>query len=187
MKQKNQTLEVATIAGGCFWCTEAIFKRLKGVVSVTSGYSGGEVENPSYEGVSTGATGYAEVVQIKFDPKIISYGDLLDVFFKLHDPTQLNRQGRDEGTQYRSAIFYRNEDQRQAAEAKIASLGESSAYKGKIVTQVEPFKSFYPAEDYHKDYYEKNKSAGYCQIVIDPKITKLYKEFGDKVREDYLN
>jgi len=178
---------IATLAGGCFWCTEAIFKRLRGVESVVSGYSGGRVENPSYEQVSSGMSGHAEAVQIKFDPKEISSEQLLDGFFKLHDPTQLNRQGSDVGEQYRSAIFYHDGRQKKTAEAKIASLEKSDVYKSKIVTQIEPFKSFYEAEDYHKDYYDKNRSAGYCQVVIDPKIRKLYQDFGDKVRGVYKN
>jgi peptide-methionine (S)-S-oxide reductase len=194
----NKNLEIATLAGGCFWCTEAIFKRLKGVESVVSGYSGGHVENPSYEQVSSSSTDHAESVQIKFDPKLTSFGQLLDIFFKTHDPTELNRQGNDVGEQYRSAIFYHDEKQKRAAKAKIASLEGSDEYKrglpfadtkrkGKIVTQVEPFKSFYEAEETHKDYYEKNRSAGYCKVIIDPKITRLYKEFGENVKNGYKN
>ncbi|OGY25563.1 MAG: peptide-methionine (S)-S-oxide reductase [Candidatus Woykebacteria bacterium RBG_16_44_10] len=178
-------LETATLAGGCFWCTEAIFKRLKGVESVVSGYSGGNPpaggEKPTYEQVSSGITGHAEAIQIRFDPKEISYKQLLDVFFALHDPTQMNRQGNDVGEQYRSAVFYHTSEQKRAVEKKTEDLESNSNLKGKIVTQVEPFKSFYDAEDYHKDYYDKNRSAGYCQIVIDPKIHKLYKDFGDLV------
>ncbi len=180
-------LETATLAGGCFWCTEAIFKRLKGVASVVSGYSGGKVENPSYEQVSSGMSGHAEVIQIQFDPSEISYDQLLDVFFKLHDPTQMNRQGNDVGEQYRSAVFYHSEEQKKAVEKKMEDLESNSNLKGKIVTQVESFKSFYEAEDYHKNYYDKNRSAGYCRIVIDPKIHKLYRDFGDKVKEDFRN
>jgi peptide-methionine (S)-S-oxide reductase len=195
---KNKNLETATLAGGCFWCTEAIFKRLKGVESVVSGYSGGNVENPSYEQVISSSTGHAESIQIKFDPKLISFEQLLEVFFKTHDPTSLNRQGNDVGEQYRSAISYHTEKQKRAAREKIASLEGSDDYKrslpfagakrkSKIVTQIEPFKSFYEAEESHKDYYEKNRSAGYCRVVIDPKITKLYKEFGKVVKEEYKN
>ena len=183
----NQNLETATFAGGCFWCTEAIFKRLKGVESVTSGYSGGSKENPSYEEVNSSSTGHAEALQIKFDPKVLTYDQLLEVFFKTHDPTQLNRQGNDVGEQYRSAVFYHSNEQRTAVVAKITSFERSSTYKSKIVTQIEPFESFYEAEDYHKDYYDKNRSAGYCRVVIDPKITKLHKEFGDITKEKYKN
>jgi len=178
-------LETATLAGGCFWCTEAIFKRLKGVEGVVSGYSGGKLENPSYEHVSSGASGHAEAIQIKFDPAVISYEQLLDVFFKLHDPTQMNRQGNDVGEQYRSAVFYHSEEQKKAVEKKIEDLESNSNLKGKIVTQQGPFKSFYEAEDYHKNYYDKNRSAGYCRVVIDPKIHKLYKDFGEKVKEEF--
>jgi len=180
-------LETATLAGGCFWCTEAIFKRLKGVASAVPGYSGGKVENPSYEQVSSGMSGHAEAIQIQFDPNEISYDQLLDVFFKLHDPTQMNRQGNDVGEQYRSAVFYHSEEQKKAVEKKIEDLESNSNLKGKIVTQVESFKSFYEAEDYHKNYYDKNRSAGYCRIVIDPKIHKLYRDFGDKVKKDFKN
>ena len=180
-------LETATLAGGCFWCTEAIFKRLKGVASAVPGYSGGKVENPSYEQVSSGMSGHAEVIQIQFDPNEISYDQLLDVFFKLHDPTQMNRQGNDVGEQYRSAVFYHSEEQKKAVEKKMEDLESNSNLKGKIITQVESFKSFYEAEDYHKNYYDKNRSAGYCRIVIDPKIHKLYRDFGDKVKKDFKN
>ncbi|MEX0622033.1 MAG: peptide-methionine (S)-S-oxide reductase MsrA [Candidatus Woykebacteria bacterium] len=176
-------LETATLAGGCFWCTEAVFKRLRGVIRVLPGYAGGDVKNPSYEQVSAGTTGHAEAAQIKFDPQVISYEQLLEVFFKLHDPTQMNRQGNDVGKQYRSAIFYHNENQKKAVEAKIKALEMNPDLKGKIVTQIEPFQSFYEAEDYHKDYYDKNKTAGYCQVIIDPKIHKLYKEFSDLTKE----
>ena len=180
-------LETATLAGGCFWCTEAIFKRLKGVASAVPGYSGGKVENPSYEQVSSGMSGHAEAIQIQFDPNEISYDQLLDVFFKLHDPTQMNRQGNDVGEQYRSAVFYHSEEQKKAVEKKMEDLESNSNLKGKIITQVESFKSFYEAEDYHKNYYDKNRSAGYCRIVIDPKIHKLYRDFGDKVKKDFKN
>lgn len=183
----NQDLETATFAGGCFWCTEAIFKRLKGVGSVVSGYSGGSKENPSYEEVSNSSTGHAESIQIKFDPKVITYDQLLEVFFKTHDPTQLNRQGNDVGIQYRSSIFYHDEGQKKTVEKKIKVLDTNQDHKGNIVTQIEPFESFYKAEDYHKDYYDKNRSAGYCRVVIDPKIKKLYKEFPDITKEGYKN
>lgn len=176
----SSNLETATLAGGCFWCTEAIFKRLKGVGSVTPGYAGGEMENPSYEKVSGGKTGHAEAIQVKFDPSIISFETLLEVFFKLHDPTTKDRQGADVGSQYRSMIFYADEAQRKSAlnSVKIAQ----KEYKDPIVTEITPFKNFYPAEEYHKDYYSKNPSLPYCRIIIDPKITKLMKEFKDKVK-----
>jgi len=187
----NSELEIATFAGGCFWCTEAIFKRLKGVQGVNPGYSGGDLptggEKPSYEQVSSGNTGHAESVQIEFDPKVISYEELLEVFFKTHDPTTPNRQGNDVGEQYRSVIFYRDEDQKHNAAEIIKNLTKERLYQNKIVTEVIPFKNFFEAENYHQDYYDKNKSAGYCQVVIDPKITKLYKEFGQKIKEEYKN
>lgn len=168
-------METATFANGCFWCTEAIFQRLKGVKSVLPGYSGGHIENPTYEQVSSGTSGHAEAIQIEFDPKIISYEELLEVFFKTHDPTTLNRQGADVGPQYRSAVYFHSEGQRKSAEE----------YKSKIpnaVTEIAPFKIFYEAEDYHKNYYNNNKNAGYCRVVIDPKIKKLMSEFSDKVK-----
>jgi len=178
-------LETATLAGGCFWCTEAIFKRIKGVHRVVSGYTGGDVENPSYQQVSTGRTGHAEAVQITFDPRIISYDSLLDVFWATHDPTTLDRQGADVGPQYRSVVFYHSDDQRRAAEASKRNLEASGKLKAKIVTSIEPFKKFYPAEDYHQDYYASNAHASYCSIVIEPKIRKLLRNFGDEVKEEY--
>ena len=181
MPDLSPQLETATLAGGCFWCTEAIFQRLKGVESVTSGYSGGNIDNPTYEQVCSGTTGHAEAIQIKFDPKIISYEKLLEVFFKLHDPTTLNRQGADSGTQYRSAIFYQNQTQKQTAETIKINIEKSGMYESNIVTEIVPFKSFYQAENYHKNYYDANKSQPYCQLVIDPKIQKLYKEFKNEV------
>ena len=168
-------METATIAGGCFWCTEAIFQRLKGVTKVTPGYSGGKVENPTYEQVCSGNTGHAEAIQVNFDPKIISYEKLLEVFFKLHDPTTPNRQGNDTGTQYRSSIFYHTEEQKKTAEKVKGEI--QKLHNDKIVTEIVPFKNFYEAENYHKNYYENYKSQPYCQLVINPKITKLYKEF----------
>lgn len=163
--------EIATLAGGCFWCTEAVFQRLKGVEKVTSGYTGGETENPSYEEVCTGKTGHAESIQMTFDPQVISYEKILEVFFKLHDPTTLNQQGTDVGTQYRSAIFYHSEEQKMAAEDSKSKIPGA-------VTEIVPFVKFYEAETYHKQYYNRNSEAGYCRIIIDPKIQKLYKEFG---------
>lgn len=176
-------MEEATLAGGCFWCTEAIFKRLKGVNEVVSGYSGGTLSNPTYEQVCSGSTGHAESIRIKFNPKIISYETLLEVFFKLHNPTTLNQQGNDIGSQYRSAIFYHDQKQKEAAEKIKEQIEKEGIYQNKIVTQIVPFTNFYEAEGYHKNYFDRNTSATYCQYVIDPKIQKLYKEFKDKVKE----
>lgn len=180
--------ETATLAGGCFWCTEAIFKRLKGIVSVSSGYAGGEKENPSYEEVSQGDTGYAESVQIKFDPKIIPYKHILDIFWATHDPTTLNKQGSDVGTQYRSVIFYHNEEQKKVAEKSKDEMEASGELKNNIVTEIVPFKNFYTAEEYHQNFYDKNKSTNtYCSLVIDPKIQKLLDKFNSDVKEEYKN
>lgn len=179
-------METATFANGCFWCTEAIFKRLKGVVSVTPGYSGGQREHPSYEQVSTGATGHAEAIQIEFDPNIISYADLLEIFFHTHNPTTLNQQGNDIGTQYRSAIFYHSPEQKKSAQEAIIMLEESKEYKDPIVTEITPFHAFYPAESYHKDYFDSNRDKPYCTFVISPKVKKLLQKYKDKVQEAYL-
>lgn len=173
--------ETAVFAGGCFWCTEAIFRRLKGVESVESGYVGGKVENPSYEEVSSGKTGHAEAVRVKFDPKIIGYEKLLDIFWTTHDPTTLNRQGPDVGKQYRSVIFYINENQKKEAEESKARHNE----KGRIVTTIEPLDKFYKAEEYHQDYFERNKQNPYCSIIIVPKIEKLIEKFNDEVKDNY--
>lgn len=178
-------LETATFAGGCFWCTEAVFKRLKGVEEVISGYSGGRNANPTYEEVSAGDTGHAEAIQIKFNPSVISFEQLVEIFFKLHDPTTLNQQGADIGEQYRSAIFYHSEDQRKTAEKVMEQFEKDKTYDDPIVTEITQFTNFYEAEDYHQDYYENNRNSNsYCRIVIDPKIQKLYKDFKDKVKED---
>lgn len=176
-------LEKATLAGGCFWCTEAIFKRLRGVSKVVSGYSGGEMDEPTYEAVSGGGSGHAEAIQITFDPQVITYEMLLEVFFKLHDPTTLNRQGEDVGPQYRSMIFYHDDDQRRVAEKVKEQVEKSGMHKDPIVTEIVPFENFYRAEGYHQDFYEKNRLYPYCQIVIDPKITKLYENFGEIVKK----
>ena len=177
----------ATVAGGCFWCTEAIFRRLKGVEEVVSGYAGGARENPSYEQVTTGATGHAEAIDIDFDPKVVSYEKLLEIFFALHDPTTLNRQGADEGTQYRSAIFYHTEAQKDIALTVRDKIADSGMYHDPIVTEIVPFENFYTAEEYHQNYYENNRNQGYCSVVIGPKISKLLKEYGKDVKEEYIN
>lgn len=173
----SENLQTTTLAGGCFWCTEAVFKRIKGVESVVAGYTGGTVPDPTYEQVCTGKTGHAEAIQITFDPGIISYEKLLEVFFKLHDPTSLNKQMYDVGTEYRSAIFYHNEEQKKTAEVSKEKLEKSGYFQKKIVTEIVPFTEFYPTESYNQDYYNKNRYQPYCQIIIDPKIQKLYKEF----------
>lgn len=178
-------MEIATLAGGCFWCTEAIFKRLKGVISVTPGYSGGETKNPTYDEVCSGTTGHAEAIQIKFDPKIISYEKLLNVFFHLHDPTTPNQQGADIGPQYRSEIFYHSEKQKQIAERLKEKLDKSGIFSKSIVTKITRFTKFYEAEDYHKNYYDRNKSSSYCQIIIDPKIQKLVQDYEEYTKEEY--
>lgn len=172
--QPLQQYEQATFGGGCFWCIEAAFKLLDGVKKVTSGYAGGSTENPTYKAVCAGITGHAEVIQVEFDPKTVSYEELLDLFWRAHDPTTLNRQGNDVGTQYRSAIFYHNEAQKLAAEK---SKKEAAAnFKDPIVTEITPLTKFYPGEDYHQDYYKLNPNQGYCRMVIKPKIDKLKKE-----------
>lgn len=179
-------LEVATLAGGCFWCTEAVFKRLKGIDSVVSGYSGGMRENPTYEQVSSEATGHAEAIQIEFDPNIISYEKILQVFFHFHDPTTLNRQGNDIGSQYRSVIFYHNAKQEQIAEKVRQEVADEGRYKDPIVTEIVPFEAFYAAEEEHQDYYDNNANQGYCDYVITPKIQKLLKEYSKEVKEEYI-
>ncbi|MEM0120680.1 MAG: peptide-methionine (S)-S-oxide reductase MsrA [Thermoprotei archaeon] len=176
-------LETATFGGGCFWCTEAVFSRLRGVVSVESGYSGGYVPNPTYEDVCSGLTGHAEVVQLKFNPKQVTYEDLLEVFFAIHDPTTPNRQGYDVGTQYRSVIFYHNEAQRIMAAEYIQKLSTQGVFRRPIVTQLEPFKAFYKAEDYHQEYYERNPHKPYCVIIISPKLSKLKEKFPQLLKE----
>jgi len=176
-------LQQATFGSGCFWCTEAIFENLNGVHSVVSGYAGGKVVNPSYEEVCSGKTGHAEVTQITFDPEVISYDELLEVFWKTHDPTTLNRQGNDAGTQYRSAIFYHNEEQKQLAEKYKVELDKSGAWDKPIVTEISPIKNFFSAEDYHQDYYENNPNQGYCAFVIAPKLEKFKKVFKDKLKK----
>ncbi len=187
-KQENQTVaspqgkEVITLGGGCFWCIEAIFEELHGVEQVESGYSGGRVDDPTYEQVCTGTTGHAEVVQVTFDPEIISLKKILEVFFTVHDPTTLNRQGADIGTQYRSVIFYRSEEQNTLAEQVIREIQKAKLWKAPIVTELAPFKAFYKAEEYHQEYYKKNPGQAYCRIVIEPKIKKFREHYKDKLK-----
>ena len=173
----TSNLETCTLAGGCFWCLEAAFLPLRGVAAVTSGYMGGQVEQPSYEQVCTGSTGHAEVVRIEFDPTVITYGDLLDVFFTIHDPTTLNRQGNDVGTQYRSAIYWHTPTQRATAEAKIAGMSAAGTFSRPIVTEVTEATRFWPAEAYHQDYFAQHPNQGYCQFVVAPKVVKVRSKF----------
>ena len=175
--------EVATLAGGCFWCLEAVFDELKGVELVESGYSGGKVQDPTYAQVCDGDTGHAETVQITFDPQVLSYNDLLTVFFAIHDPTTLNRQGADVGTQYRSAIFYRNEEQKKIAEQVIQKISAAGIWNDPIVTELTPFDTFYQAEDYHQEYFAHNSAQPYCRVVIAPKVGKFRKEFVDRLKK----
>jgi len=174
--------ETATLAGGCFWCTEAIFRELKGVESVEPGYSGGQTPNPSYQQVCTGSTGHAEAIQITFDPKVVSFHDLLVIFFTTHDPTTLNRQGADAGTQYRSAVFTHSPEQQKVATEVIQEIEKEHLYSDPIVTEVTPFTNFYPAEDYHHNYYEQNSQKPYCQIVIAPKVTKFREHYREMLK-----
>ena len=177
-------LQQATFGGGCFWCTEAVFNELRGVKSVVSGYSGGQTTDPTYEQVCSGRTGHAEVVQITFDPAQVTYIELLEAFFRTHDPTTMNRQGADSGTQYRSVIFYHNDEQKQAVEELIGQLSEAGAFHSPIVTQIAPLERFYPAEDYHQNYFAQNPGQGYCAAVIRPKIDKFRAAIGEKAREE---
>ncbi len=183
MNEQNTRLEIATFGSGCFWCTEAIFERVNGVTRVVSGYSGGTVDNPTYKDVCTGTTGHAECTQITFNPAIISYDELLEIFWKMHDPTTLNRQGNDVGTQYRSVIFYHNEGQKQKAEFYKNKLTEEKIWDKLIVTEITKFEKFYPAEDYHQEYYDNNPNQGYCAFVITPKVEKFEKIFKDKLKK----
>ena len=177
--------EVATLAGGCFWCTEALFRRLKGVSSVLPGYTGGTVPNPTYEDVCEGNTGHAEAIQITFDPQLISFEKILDIFFHTHNPTTPNQQDYDKGTAYRSAIFYHNTRQRTIAEKAKEEINKEKVYDKPIITEVVPFTQFYVAEDYHKNYFDKNDTAPYCNIIISPKIHKLLNLYGNYVKEEY--
>ena len=174
--------EIATLAGGCFWCLEAVYEQMMGVESVVSGYTGGHIVNPSYEQVCTGRTGHAEAVQVTFDPQVASYRDILGVFFSIHDPTTLNRQGHDVGPQYRSAIFYHDDEQKAAAEQTIAELEASKTWSSPIVTEVTALPEFYVAEGYHQEYYRRNAAQPYCQVVISPKVPKFRKEYVDRLK-----
>ncbi len=175
--------EIATLAGGCFWCLEAVYDQLRGVEEVESGYSGGSVPDPSYRHVTTGMTGHAEVVQLTFDPAVVTFRDLLDVLFTIHDPTTLNRQGADVGTQYRSAIFYHSPEQRAIAEQVIGELGEKKIWNSPIVTEITPFDAFYRADDYHQVYFERNANQPYCRAVIEPKVAKFRKYYFEKLKK----
>jgi peptide-methionine (S)-S-oxide reductase len=181
-KTNKEGLETATFGSGCFWCTEAIFLSVNGVYNVESGYAGGKVKNPTYREVCSGLTGHAEVIQLNYDPKIITYDELLEIFWKTHDPTTLNRQGADQGTQYRSVVFYHNDAQKNAAEFYKKKLDESKIFDAPIVTEITPFNGFYKAEDYHQNYYNLNSSAPYCSYVITPKVDKFKKVFKEKLR-----
>ncbi len=183
MESYPQKNEIAVFAGGCFWCTEAIFQKLRGVASVVPGYAGGTVETANYEQVSSGRTGHAESIRFEFDPQKISYRDLLEVFFATHDPTTLNRQGNDIGPQYRSTIFYANDQQKGEAEKIIKELTDERAFTDPVVTTLEPLNEFYEAEDYHKNYYERNQGQPYCQVVINPKIKKFKEKFASLIQE----
>ena len=183
METNQDKAEQATFGGGCFWCVEAIFERVEGVQKVVSGYSGGNVKNPTYREVTSGRTGHAEVVQITYDPGAVSYLELLEIFFKTHDPTTLNRQGADVGTQYRSIILFHNPSQEEESRQVIRELDQANIWNDPIVTQVEPFEAFYDAEQYHQEYYENNPNQGYCRLVIQPKVEKFEKLFRDKLKE----
>lgn len=176
-------METATLAAGCFWCVEAVFDDLQGVTDVVSGYSGGHTENPTYQQVCSETTGHAEVVQIQFDPEVLSYADLLRVFFSVHDPTTLNRQGNDVGTSYRSAIFYHSDEQRKIAEEIIKEVNEAKIYDNPIVTEVTEFTNFYPAENYHQEYFANNPNQPYCAAVVAPKVAKFRKNFVDRLKK----
>ncbi len=178
----SQNQEIATLAGGCFWCLEAVYDDLRGVMSVESGYAGGSVKNPTYRQVCEGTTGHAEAVRITFDPQVVSYAELLRVFFTIHDPTTLNRQGADVGTQYRSAIFYHSEEQREVAEQVIAELGAAQVWDTPIVTEVSPLPDYYPAEDYHQEYFQRNPEQPYCRAVVAPKVSKFRKQYLEQLK-----
>jgi len=180
----NAKTETATLGGGCFWCTEAVFLRLKGVTKVVSGYTGGSVKNPTYKQVCTGQTGHAEVIQVEYDPDVISFEQLLDVHFHTHDPTTLNRQGADAGTQYRSAIFYKDDQEKTAAKKVIDELEASNEFDDPIVTTLEKQETFYPAEDYHQNYFEENPGQGYCRAIVGPKVAKFQKRYKKLLKDE---
>jgi len=184
-KQDSIKMEIATFGGGCFWCTEAVFQRLNGVEKVVSGYAGGHVNNPTYKEICTGTTGHAEVIQITYNPEVISYLELLQVFFETHDPTTLNRQGNDVGTQYRSVIYFHSSEQEEIARKVKNDLNSENVFEKPVVTEISAIYNYYPAEDYHQEYYNNNSNQGYCTFVIAPKIEKLKKVFGDKLKENY--
>lgn len=179
----NGRYEIATLAGGCFWCLEAVYLELRGVVHVESGYAGGHVPNPNYRQVCTGRTGHAEVVRLTFDPGRVSFRDILRVFFTIHDPTTLNRQGADVGSQYRSAIFYHNDQQRQVAQAVMAEISAAAIWPDPLVTELSPLTNYYPAEDYHQNYYAQNPNQGYCRVVVAPKVAKFRKQFAADLKK----
>ncbi len=183
MSTQSQNKEVATLGAGCFWCVEAVYDQLEGVISVESGYSGGTTENPTYKEVCTGTTNHAEVCQITFDPDVISFGELLTVFWSIHNPTTLNRQGADVGTQYRSVVFYHSEKQKEIAEQQIELVNAEKLYDDPIVTEVTPFDKFYQAEDYHQEYFENNPENSYCRMVVGPKVEKFQKLFKDQLKK----
>lgn len=182
MTERDGGTQAATLGGGCFWCLEAAFEQLEGVRGVHSGYAGGHEENPTYRKVCSGTTGHAEVVQVEYDPELIGYRDLLDVFFTIHDPTTLNRQGGDVGTQYRSIILHHDDEQKRVAEERIAELEREGVYEDPIVTSVEPLDRFYPAEEYHREYYRRNTRQPYCQVVIAPKLAKLRQSYAHRLK-----
>ncbi len=182
-KMNTENMNYATFGGGCFWCTEAIFEQLEGVVKVESGYSGGHIKNPSYSEVTTGSTGHTEVIHITYNPTVISFEELLNIFFNTHNPTTLNQQGADRGTQYRSAVFYHDIAQMEATNKMIKVLDDAHVFEDKIVTEVTAFDAFYLAENYHQDYYQNNKMQGYCQVVINPKLEKFQKQYKDKLKK----
>lgn len=183
---KNQEIEIATLAGGCFWCTEAVFERIKGVVKVIPGFTGGEIKNPAYREIITGRTGHSEAIEIHFDPQVISFEELLYIFFSTHDPTTLNRQQYDVGTQYRSAIFYHSEEQKQKALTLIERLEAERIFSNKIVTQLSKASEFYQAEPEHREYYNNHRQQQYCQVIIDPKIKKLKELFAEKLKKGHV-
>lgn len=183
MNKNNEIYEMATLGGGCFWCIEAIYLEMKGVISVSSGYSGGKIKNPTYREVTSGMTGHAEVVQITFDPEVISYRDILTIFFHVHDPTTLNRQGADVGTQYRSVIFYHDENQKAIAEEVMQEIQNSKVWKDPLVTELTPLTAFYVAEDYHQEYFSNNPNAPYCTFVVSPKVEKFRKNFQEYLKD----